>query len=260
MKNFIAHTPTRGAFSPRSSAPLAGARPAFTLVELLVVIAIIAILAAILFPVFARARENARKTSCLSNLKQIGLGFVQYTQDYDENGPLTTMTGMTPTPQSSWTTSTQPYLKSVQLFRCPSDASSRWDTAVVPPTNPPYTTSYVLNAWFSAGKANGYANLAKVTEPARAIVLSERTDATSGVPSGDHFHPFFWGANQEETSAFMAGLTWDGTTTKELALKRHLEGFNNLYADGHAKWGWWEQLTSYPNADAVAAQGNFRPR
>ena len=63
-------------------------RSGFTLIELLVVIAIIAILAAILFPVFARARENARRTSCVSNLKQIGLGIMQYTQDYDERYPL----------------------------------------------------------------------------------------------------------------------------------------------------------------------------
>jgi prepilin-type N-terminal cleavage/methylation domain-containing protein len=63
-------------------------RKAFTLIELLVVIAIIAILASILFPVFARARENARRTSCLSNLKQIGMGFMQYTQDYDEKYPM----------------------------------------------------------------------------------------------------------------------------------------------------------------------------
>ncbi|RYG63911.1 DUF1559 domain-containing protein, partial [bacterium] len=60
---------------------------AFTLIELLVVIAIIAILAAILFPVFGRARENARRSSCLSNMKQIGLGMMQYTQDYDEKFP-----------------------------------------------------------------------------------------------------------------------------------------------------------------------------
>src|SRR5205809_4233116 len=63
-------------------------RRAFTLIELLVVIAIIAILAAILFPVFSRARENARRASCQSNLKQIGLGFLQYAQDYDERLPL----------------------------------------------------------------------------------------------------------------------------------------------------------------------------
>lgn len=62
-------------------------RTAFTLIELLVVISIIAVLAAILFPVFARARENARRASCMSNLKQIGLGFMMYTQDYDEMMP-----------------------------------------------------------------------------------------------------------------------------------------------------------------------------
>ena len=234
----------------------------FTLIELLVVIAIIAILAAMLFPVFARARENARRTSCLSNLKQIGLGFLQYTQDYDESYPLTTMTGMAMTPQSSWTTSTQPYLKSVQIFRCPSDASARWDTAVLPPASPPYTTSYLLNAWFSSGKSNGYSNLATMQEPARAILLSERTDATTGVPTGDHFHPFYWGSAPEESSMMMSALVWDNTTntTKELAFTRHLDGFDSLYADGHVKWGRFEQLYNFAGTTAVERQGAFRPR
>jgi prepilin-type N-terminal cleavage/methylation domain-containing protein len=86
---------------------------AFTLVELLVVIAIIAILAAILFPVFGRARENARRSSCQSNLKQIGLGILQYTQDYDETMPPAYDGGLT------WRAVTQPYLKSKQLFSLP---------------------------------------------------------------------------------------------------------------------------------------------
>src|SRR5690242_16371830 len=102
---------------------------AFTLIELLVVIAIIAILAAILFPVFARARENARRASCQSNLKQIGLGIMQYTQDYDEhymgssrscNG--TADCGTTSTTTSLWMYDLQPYIKSVQVFVCPSDS------------------------------------------------------------------------------------------------------------------------------------------
>lgn len=233
---------------------------AFTLIEILVVIAIIAILAAILFPVFGRARENARRTSCLSNLKQIGLGFMQYTQDYDENGPLTTMTAGAMTPLSSWTTGAQPYLKSVQLFRCPSDASTRWSAPVAPPSDPPYTTTYVLNAWFSAGKANGFANLSKVSEPARSVMLSERTEITTGVPGGDHYHPFFWDSPQEEPSPFMATLTWASGTTKELASERHLGGFNNLYADGHAKWNRFEQLYNFAAATPAEKEGAFRPR
>ncbi len=110
---------------------------AFTLIELLVVIAIIAILAAILFPVFGRARENSRRSACQSNLKQIGLGFMQYVQDYDEK-----------LPQAYWykndsagaggyvhvSAMVNPYLKSTQIWVCPSDANGG-----VVPTNPANT-------------------------------------------------------------------------------------------------------------------------
>ena len=264
MKKFNSATRQIGASDSRSCA--------FTLVELLVVIAIIAILAAILFPVFARARENARRTSCLSNLKQIGIGFMQYTQDYDENGPMTSMSGgMMSMGAYSWTTSTQPYIKSVQVFRCPSDSAARWQTPVAPPAAPPYTTSYLLNSWFApdkkdpvTGAINGYSNLARVQEPSRSIILSEKADLTAGamLATTDHCHPMYWGSNPEETSAMMSGLVWDaaGNVPREMAVKRHLEGFNNLYADGHARWGRFEQLTSYPNADPVVAEGAFHPR
>lgn len=97
------------------------ARKGFTLIDLLVVIAIISILAAIPFPVFARARENARRSSCQSNLKQIGLGFMQYSQDYDEKFPLA-RPGAAGT--ATWDVSLQPYLKSTQILVCPSDSTA----------------------------------------------------------------------------------------------------------------------------------------
>src|SRR5690349_15983360 len=95
----------------------------FTLIELLVVIAIIAILAAILFPVFARARENARRTSCQSNLKQIALGIFQYTQDYDERYP-SRFYGNGVNYGGAWAAVVQPYVKSEQLFQCPSEPTA----------------------------------------------------------------------------------------------------------------------------------------
>src|SRR5947207_11040145 len=90
-------------------------KSAFTLIELLVVIAIISLLAAILFPVFARARENARKSSCANNLKQIAVSIQQYLQDYDECYPPDGVTV-----QSGWTLTIQPYLKSEQVLQCSS--------------------------------------------------------------------------------------------------------------------------------------------
>jgi prepilin-type N-terminal cleavage/methylation domain-containing protein/prepilin-type processing-associated H-X9-DG protein len=109
-------------------------RRGFTLIELLVVIAIIAILAAILFPVFAQAREAARKTSCLSNLKQLSLGMMMYVQDYDELFPNWNWTffcnggnnGLPRDSASFWTMAIYPYVKSVGVYRCPDDVL-QWD-------------------------------------------------------------------------------------------------------------------------------------
>jgi prepilin-type N-terminal cleavage/methylation domain-containing protein/prepilin-type processing-associated H-X9-DG protein len=169
-------------------------RAAFTLIELLVVIAIIAILAAILFPVFARARENARRSSCSSNLKQLGLGILQYTQDYDE----TYSPGIGPSGsqwwQTGWARNIEPYLKSVAVYRCPSDPVPAIATAE---TFAGPRISYVSNGmWTYYGGKNdmvglmGLTNpslypaysagspplrrLASVTKPAETIALTER--------------------------------------------------------------------------------------
>jgi len=101
---------------------LSNAPRAFTLIELLVVIAIIAILAAILFPVFAQAREKARQTSCLSNLKQIGVGLMMYSQDYDEQLPPAWIgyPNVNWPGVARWMDVVQPYVKNTQIFSCPS--------------------------------------------------------------------------------------------------------------------------------------------
>ncbi|HVF85742.1 MAG TPA: DUF1559 domain-containing protein [Abditibacteriaceae bacterium] len=122
-------------------------RRGFTLIELLVVIAIIAILAAILFPAFAKARESARRSSCSSNLKQIGLGIMQYTQEYDETYPI----GNNKSWQNYWVTSVQPYIKSLGVFVCPSDSAG---AAPVTPTGPAdgnwggIGISYAVNGYY----------------------------------------------------------------------------------------------------------------
>ncbi len=117
---------------------------AFTLIELLVVIAIIAILAAILFPVFAQARAQARKTVCLSNFKQQALGIMMYVQDYDETMPIELYDAISATayqspPDMLWGNLIQPYVKNLQIFDCPSDPVNDSSRATVETSYPPTT-------------------------------------------------------------------------------------------------------------------------
>jgi prepilin-type N-terminal cleavage/methylation domain-containing protein len=154
-------------------------RRGFTLIELLVVIAIIAILAAILFPVFARAREKARCTTCLSNLKQIGLGLGMYIADYDETWPSMQVFGPCSDYASSpwWclgqyggiATLLQPYVKNNQMFWCPSDTTN-------PSTTPSAYTSYEYR-WCIGDYTRLYAlREADFCRPAEQVVYHERSD------------------------------------------------------------------------------------
>jgi prepilin-type N-terminal cleavage/methylation domain-containing protein/prepilin-type processing-associated H-X9-DG protein len=202
-------------------------RKGFTLIELLVVIAIIAILAAILFPVFARARENARRASCQSNLKQIGLGIMQYTQDYDERLPARVNGSQE---ANSFRRVTFPYTKSTQIFSCPSNTgSSDWandstdaslNAAGLPLTSPRFTRSYSCNS--DSGNIGGTAamvynnasSLAAITDVAQTVLVTE-TDA-SWVNTDIPFN---------QTPTQVAAAVFSG----------HLGTVNFLFADGHVK-------------------------
>jgi prepilin-type N-terminal cleavage/methylation domain-containing protein/prepilin-type processing-associated H-X9-DG protein len=215
----------------------------FTLIELLVVIAIIAILAAILFPVFAQAREAARKASCLSNLKQIGTGWMMYVQDYDEQ-----------TPMNAWTTEgknagwralpfyrMQPYIKNEQVITCPSDAIPwcQWDDHDAPSDNgardgvdcrtmaknhttPVPGTHYMIGSYgynSNLGYVRGVA-MAAISAPAQTFLCY---DANYFYVQETHTQYFTW--NKEAGNRM-----WDSGFEA-----RHNNQLNMLYADGHAK-------------------------
>ena len=222
---------------------------AFTLIELLVVIAIISILAAILFPVFAQAREKARQTACLSNSRQIGMAFMQYATDYDECLPLSTDTSR----DLSWTNTMQPYIKNRQIYRCPDDQSANWSVPLAGQTVTRLST-YFLNDWL-AGTLQ-YANLASLQKPASVIYVSEGL----ANKTGDHYHPFLWAADPDKPGGPGSGqFDTVASQTKELALTQHSEGFNNVYADGHAKWGKWSQFW-FQDVTHNIYEGAFDPR
>lgn len=231
-------------------------RKAFTLIELLVVIAVISILAAILFPVFARARENARRASCMSNLKQMALGVMMYTQDYDERYPHAQIstTQLPPdgyfwfTGRWYWPQMIYPYTKNSEMFFCPSSSVTARDTAGRPT---PYRNHYGANALIlpTAG-AIPSKSLASISSPSTtylamdmgAYALAPNEFVYPGVttvrgvtsPANTYWYlpgtadlvggtsPFASGANQKNDPDYQSG--------------RHFNGVNVAFADGHVKW------------------------
>jgi prepilin-type N-terminal cleavage/methylation domain-containing protein/prepilin-type processing-associated H-X9-DG protein len=222
----------------------------FTLIELLVVIAIIAILASILFPVFARARENARRSSCQSNLKQIGLGIMQYTQDYDENLPLV-FWGYN-NGDNGWVRTIQPYMKSEQIFQCPSESTAGARLADANPQNNASDYFYNANLGYKSHSGNdmtGANALAALQAPANTVLAGDSMTA-----------PEYMYANCVSvcTGATPTGIGWAfpgrettrGNNTIN-ASTRHLSGANYAFADGHVKFLLPEKVT-----DAAPESGN----
>ena len=202
---------------------------AFTLIELLVVIAIIAILAAILFPVFAKAREKARQTSCLSNLKQLGLAVMQYCQDYDETYPISYQDaaggpGTASQIPLTWPNRIQTYIKSTQLYGCPSDSR--------PPNVDfagcrPILQSYAWNRYAGIDiPAWGYYNvlaLAAVQAPAGLVLFGDDSSDWLTAGYGGRFNT-------------LDSPDWFESLDTQVFAGRHMGGDNMVFADGHAKW------------------------
>jgi len=188
----------------------------FTLIELLVVIAIIAILAAILFPVFAQAREAGRKAACQSNLKQIGNGWAMYCQDYDERSNQNTWSNELPSSAQKnriFGQRLQPYIKNYGVLRCPSD-STPWTATdqEIPATQ--LTGSYAF-------KSYGSWALADIQAPAEFFLVWD--GGTGGVMTGN-----IWLGVESRTGAFRWGRRQDFSN-------RHSNQTNMLFADGHVK-------------------------
>lgn len=218
---------------------------AFTLIELLVVIAIIAILAAILFPVFAQVREKARQTTCASNEKQIGLAFMQYIQDYDETLPPASYNDpLLPTSPTPWMYLVDPYVKSgypqaatqqdgklYSVFVCPDYTKTQVGTSPSP-AHSYFANANLMPSWITATAqtpaTNPVSSLAAIHAPAQLVLIGEAASGSRIFSTGD-----------DVTDNSGLGGTNVFLQCQAVYLRgrvRHNNGANYVFSDGHVKW------------------------
>ena len=225
----------------------APSRNGFTLIELLVVIAIIAILAAILFPVFAQARESARITSCTSNVKQITLAFRQYSQDYDENLPPRRLVDInTGKVLGNWKHITQPYTKNFDVFKCPSNPAAKKFDESDPVSNtyaagvtPTYRSYFYYQDAYAMSDPNNFSNYKEVLfqYPASTILIGEDKAPEADYGPWKRIYPGLLasdGIPGSNWGAYHRGSDRKGTV-----------GF----LDGHVKFTDWQTTCSAVNPD-----------
>ena len=237
---------------------------AFTLIELLVVIAIIAILAAILFPVFAKAREKARQISCASNERQLGLGLLQYVQDNDETFPIGSYHNFC----GGWVQPIYPYVKSVGLYRCPDDSTvyAPNDGNIWNPVSYSINDSLVGDGNRDSGGTAHPAALATLAAPTSTVMLCEAFGPTLDIANVKgqslDYSPSatmttnFWNAGGMGTPSNNGNYATGNPAGQHLRQQNggagiHTDGANYLACDGHVKWLKAAQIS--PGKDAVAS-------